>query len=285
MAAIITLRGWAELQHYKDRDPPWVKLHRKLLTSESWVLGTDISRLVQVASMMLAPRYENRIPYDWSLLKKVSHLDCTEEQFKASVLHLVRYKFIEIQEVTGELDELVQSASNVLAKCSSEERREETEKRQRRTPHTPQGGVAQERDLGSVGRVFAHWKSEYSHPRAVLDTKRRKVIEQALTSYDETTLCAAIAGYKHSPHHMGQNERQTVYDDIGLFLRDATHIDAGLQFARGPPKQLSPVERVRQRLAARNGNGDERVVSEQFGAESGSSLAAVGGLLRRIPNS
>jgi hypothetical protein len=134
--------------------------------------------------------------------------------------------------------------------------------------------VAQERD-GPVERVFAHWRTEHSHQRAVLDPKRRKVIEQALKSYDEATLCASITGYKHSPHHMGQNERHTVYDDIGLLLRDTTRIEAGLRFARGPPRPMSVVERIQARM--RNGNGDERVVSEQTG---GTGLEQTGRLLR-----
>jgi hypothetical protein len=35
---------------------------------------------------------------------------------------------------------------------------------------------------------------------------------------------------------MGQNDRGTVYDSIELLLRDAKHIDAGLAFARNPPR-------------------------------------------------
>lgn len=268
MAAVITLTGWAELQHYKDRSPPWVKLYRELLTSESWVLGTDTSRLVQVASMLLAARYNNEIPYRWDLIKKVSSLECTESQFRAAVLHLVSYNFLEIQEVTEKQNVSVQDASTLLAKCSSEERR--GEERRDRGEKT---SVAQERD-GPVERIFAHWQSEFGHQRSALDPKRRRVIEVALKSYDEATLRASITGYKSSPHHMGQNERHTVYDDIGLFLRDATHIDAGIQFARGPPRQISAVDRIKSKM--RNGAGDGRVVSEQ----GGGGVEPFGGLLR-----
>jgi uncharacterized protein YdaU (DUF1376 family) len=57
-----------------------------------------------------------------------------------------------------------------------------------------------------------------------------------------------------------------------------------LELWQPPPRALSPVERVQQRMAMRNGNGDERVVSEQFG-ESGSGVAAPGRVLRRFPDS
>ena len=31
MSETLYMRGWSEFQHYKDRNPPWIKLHRQLL--------------------------------------------------------------------------------------------------------------------------------------------------------------------------------------------------------------------------------------------------------------
>jgi len=45
---LIAPRGWSEFQHYKDRNPPWIRLHRKLLDNK------DFQRL-PVASRALAP--------------------------------------------------------------------------------------------------------------------------------------------------------------------------------------------------------------------------------------
>lgn len=39
--------GWAEFQHYRDRSPPWIKLHRKLLDS------MDYNRLSPIAAKCL----------------------------------------------------------------------------------------------------------------------------------------------------------------------------------------------------------------------------------------
>lgn len=90
---------------------------------------------------------------------------------------------------------------------------------------------------GAVNRVFAHWRTVHDHPRARLDAKRRKLIHNALKGYSEADLCQAISGYLNSPHHMGQNDRNTKYDDIELMLRDAKHIDAGLRFYANPPQR------------------------------------------------
>jgi hypothetical protein len=50
------VRNWERYQHYKDRNPPWIKLHIELLSSEDWVLWDDASRVLATAIMLLAPR-------------------------------------------------------------------------------------------------------------------------------------------------------------------------------------------------------------------------------------
>lgn len=276
----ISLCNWDEFQHYKDRDPPWIKLYRDILTTESWVLGTDTSRLVQVASMLLAVRYKNQIPLNWPLLKKVSSLDCTEKQFREAVEHLEATGFLKIegkQEVTEPVSTLAQPASTTLATCTSDQSRSEESREEGEQIREP---VPQERDVGPVDRVFDHWRTEHGHPRASLDPKRRRVIQAALKGYDESTLCTAISGYRNSSHHMGENDRRTVYDDIELFLRDAKHIEAGLHFARGPPAPaLSPVEQARQKLRQSVNGHHGRVVSEQSGTGEG-GVGQAAGLLR-----
>lgn len=89
-----------------------------------------------------------------------------------------------------------------------------------------------------VAVVFEHWRVTHKHPKAVLDSKRKRLITTALTLYPAETLCEAISGYKKSPFHMGNNDRKTVFDDIELMLRDAKQIDAGLAFAAKKEERL-----------------------------------------------
>lgn len=89
---------------------------------------------------------------------------------------------------------------------------------------------------GAVDRVFVHWQSVHDYKTAKLDPKRRKLIREALKLYGEDDLCRSLSGYKNSPHHMGQNDRNTVYNSIELLLKDAKRIDAGLRFFDSPPR-------------------------------------------------
>ena len=66
-----------------------------------------------------------------------------------------------------------------------------------------------------------------NHKKAQFDSKRQTLINKALKlGYETQDLIAAINGCAKSPYHMGTDGRNsTVYDDLGLILRDAEHID------------------------------------------------------------
>ncbi len=127
MSEVLIVIEWARFQHYKDRDPPWIKLYRDILTSEAWVVGTDLSRLVQIAIMLLAARYQNAIPYRFDLIKKVTCLSCTQAQFKGAISHLTATGFIAVQAGQVASTALAARYKNASPEGESEERREETE--------------------------------------------------------------------------------------------------------------------------------------------------------------
>lgn len=77
--------------------------------------------------------------------------------------------------------------------------------------------------------VFEHWKRATNKPRAVLDNKRRDLIERRLAEgHLPEDLKAAIDGYARSAWHRGENDRKRPFLGLDLMLRDAAHIEAGL---------------------------------------------------------
>jgi len=105
-----------------------------------------------------------------------------------------------------------------------------------------------------VQRVFAAWlESTGKTSRTVLDADRRKVILKALAlGFTVEDLVAAVRGWRHSPHHRGENERKTVYNRLGLLLRDAEQIemfrDLELRDARLRPKVADPAMEAIERM-------------------------------------
>ena len=78
----------------------------------------------------------------------------------------------------------------------------------------------------NIDAIFDYWKLRFNHPRARLDKKRRTKIRLRLEDgYTLDDLKLAIDGCRASPFHLGQNDRNQVYDDIELICRDAPHVD------------------------------------------------------------
>lgn len=66
----LRLTEWRKYQHYKNRNPPWIKLHRDLLTSYTWTVLDDASRLLAIACMILASETDNKIPLDRDFIQR-----------------------------------------------------------------------------------------------------------------------------------------------------------------------------------------------------------------------
>lgn len=72
------VKNWEQFQHYSDRNPPWIKLHFSLLSSEDWVMLSDASRLLAVVIMLIASRDKGAIDGSskgLQYLQRVAYLD------------------------------------------------------------------------------------------------------------------------------------------------------------------------------------------------------------------
>lgn len=58
---MLQVKNWQRFQHYRDRNPPWIKLHFALLSSSDWVTLDDASRVLAIACMLVASRNEGQI--------------------------------------------------------------------------------------------------------------------------------------------------------------------------------------------------------------------------------
>ena len=91
--------NWHEYQHYKERNPPWIKLHNKILDCYEYGRLQDASKLLLLSLYMLASRTDNKIPYDIAWIKSKAML-----QGKVDVKPLIECGFVKV-------------ASNALAAC------------------------------------------------------------------------------------------------------------------------------------------------------------------------
>ncbi len=105
---IIRPKNWAEFQHYKDRSPQWVKLHKRLLDDFEYQTLPVASRALAPMLWLLASEYDDGdIPSD---TRKIAfRLRMTLDELSVGFEPLLRRGFFEI---IGEDDE---DASNTLA--------------------------------------------------------------------------------------------------------------------------------------------------------------------------
>ena len=60
----LSVKGYEEFQHYKDRNPPWIKFYNTVLDDYDIAQLPDASKAHLFAIWLLASRYNNQIPHD-----------------------------------------------------------------------------------------------------------------------------------------------------------------------------------------------------------------------------
>lgn len=74
-ASYFRVRNWSRYQHYRDRNPPWIKLHVEIFTSEDWVMLADASKLLALVCMVIAAKHDGRVPNNPHYIKRIAYLD------------------------------------------------------------------------------------------------------------------------------------------------------------------------------------------------------------------
>lgn len=115
------VKNWEEFQHYKDRNPPWIKLHRSLLDDYEFSCLPDASKAHLMLLWLFASQNGGKIPEDARFLQRKLGLEKPPD-LKALIDHGL---LIPEQDASKTLDDCEQGASNVLALARSQE----TEKR------------------------------------------------------------------------------------------------------------------------------------------------------------
>lgn len=183
-------KGWGHFQHYKNRRPPWIKLHRTILDDYEY-------QCLQLASKALAPclwliaseHDEGLIVVD---LPKLSwRLRVDENTLRQSIIELINKGFFEV-------------ASGLLAEClqgAIPEKETETEKTllssdDEVTPLSPSRGrttrgrrsvdtVPYQEIVDQYNRILS--APPYNRPYCrLLDDKRKRLIKRIWDMSDKT---------------------------------------------------------------------------------------------------
>lgn len=169
---LIRVRNWERYQHYKHRNPPWIKLHTELLDNYEFSCLSDASKLLAICICLVAARCDNRIPADQEWIKKRANL-----AGKVDLAPLLRCGFLE------EIQELPSSehvASTMLAPCSqgadSEKRQSRDRDREERRADAP---VIQGLDQEAWGR----WESYRTKIKKPIGDVSREAAQRQMVKF------------------------------------------------------------------------------------------------------
>jgi hypothetical protein len=147
---ILRIRNWQKFQHYKNRRPPWTKLHFALLSSRDWIKSSDSERLLMVVCMLISSQSEymdGRFDADSSYIGTVAHLDN-----KPNFQPLIDMGFLVEVASTAQANARIVHAKAEPEKRREEERRDRGEKaaHKPRVPHNLSDEAKEMRDRGAI---------------------------------------------------------------------------------------------------------------------------------------
>lgn len=121
-------KNWAVFQHYKDRCPPWIKLHRDLLNDRVFMCLPLASKALAPLLWLLASESKDGT-FDGSLDELVFRLHITPKDYEDGLKPLIHKGFFIV--ASGVLAESYQVAIPETEREGETERETKTEKRQK----------------------------------------------------------------------------------------------------------------------------------------------------------
>jgi hypothetical protein len=71
----LIVKNWEKFQHYHDRNPPWIKLHRALLDDYEFSCLNDVNKAHLMLIWLFASQNDGRIPEDAKFLQRKLSLE------------------------------------------------------------------------------------------------------------------------------------------------------------------------------------------------------------------
>jgi hypothetical protein len=119
-------KNWSVFQHYKDRCPPWIKLHRDLLNDRAYMRLPIASKAIAPMLWLLASESKDGV-FDGSLDELVFRLHITPKEYQDGVKPLIDNDFFNV--VSGVIAECKQVAIPETEGERETETETETEKK------------------------------------------------------------------------------------------------------------------------------------------------------------
>ena len=211
MTEYLRVVKWEKFQHYKERNPPWIKLHVSVMEKYEWEQLSDIGKGHLVALWMLASRTNNRIAKDANWIMRKCSL-----KSKINLEELISLGFIE----------MYQDASDLLSPCLQNatlvEESRDREEESKVEPDTPE--------------MF-----EFENVRMTMDEK-----EKLIARFGRETARALVERFNNYSYSKPKKFREYVDH-----YRTLLNWGADLPRADGGGNSRDEIERAKRRTASK----------------------------------
>lgn len=262
----LTIRNFDKHQHYKDRNPTWIKLYFALLNDRQFYRLSDASKFHLIGLFLIASQCDNKIPLDMPWIER--QLAATETIDLAA---LIDSGFVELLE---------QPASKPLARskqpATPEKRREEKSSETEETPISPQGGASDPPPQVPPRVLFDAYNEERGGlPEATVFTEERRRKSEARLRRHASDTGAFLANFRGSirkardiPFMLGARGWKASFD--WFIANDLNHVKV-LEGRYDDSKQQQQLESTGQRNARTTRENAERLLS-RFDHETGGGV-------------
>lgn len=242
MTAFLAVKNWAKFQHYKQRNPPWIRLYNELLDDYAFACLQDASKWHAVGIWLLASRFDNRIPDDPTWIAQRINA-----RTKLDLDELLSAGFIE----RCNDDQGASTPLALVKQDATPETETETE------TETDSSGVAARKGDERVWRVFDYWVQVTGRDpaRTRLTAGRRQKIAARLKSYDVDALLLACDGVMLSEHHRQKQEWLDITSFMASDEKVENHRDRALRHRTGSTSQTAMTADYLATILNMAGNG------------------------------
>lgn len=227
-----------------------VDKHYRAIAEET---GISIDRVKAAIANLEAPDPESRSPEEEG--KRLIPLD-EHRAWGWNIVNYAKYRSIRNEEDRREQNRLAQERFrakkraekddhlvSIVSRVSQDKPKQKEKHKQKDKKEETREETSVEVSVGKskiVEELFEFWQTVHGHPTARLTNERRKKISGRLKSgYTPEQIQEAILGCKASPFHQGQNDKNTIYDDIDLICRDDTKLEQFMGYKRQPNRSVN----------------------------------------------
>lgn len=216
---LIKPRNWADFQHYKDRDPPWIKLHKKLLDDYEYQNLPLASRALAPMLWLLASEDKDGV-INANEAKLAFRLRMSTGELTDALMPLIQANFFTVEH----------DASDAIAQCK-QDAMPETETQDKAETEAQGRQIARSADADEPTQALQAFNllaEELSWPAAQrLTVARRSKLKQRLVEVGGIAgWRGAMAKARASPFLRGESGRDKAHEkwvpDLDFFLQESS---------------------------------------------------------------